>query len=82
MENLEVAEPTKIAFMSSVEMMRCVQQRFLHGTGASDMGAFAAAQISLTINYNYTIKAMPALPKDPAIRHRLIGILIADSLKL
>jgi AcrR family transcriptional regulator len=82
MEDLEVAEPTKIVFLASVEMMRCVQKRFLLGTGASDMGAFAAAQISLTINYNYTIKAMPALPKDPAIRHRLIGIHIANSLKL
>lgn len=82
MEDLEVAEPTKIAFMGSVEMMRCVQQRFLKGADASDVGAFAAAQISLTINYNYTIKAMPALPKDSTIRHRLIGKLIAESLKL
>lgn len=82
MEDLEVAEPTKIAFMGSVEMMRRVQQHFLKGTDASDVGAFAAAQISLTINYNYTIKAMPALPKDSTIRHRLIGRLIAESLKL
>lgn len=82
MEDLKVAEPTKIAFLGSVELMRCVQKKYLAETGASDVGAFAAAQVSLTINYNYAIKAMPALPKDPAIRHRLIGTLITNSLKL
>lgn len=82
LEDLKVAEPTKIAFLESVEMMRCVQKKYLSGTAATDAGAFAAAQISLTINYNYALRAMPALPKDPNIRHRLIGQLIAKSLEL
>lgn len=82
MEELQVAEPTKIAFMQSVEMMRFVQKKYLQETSTSDVGAFAAAQILQTINYNYAIKAMPALPQNPKIRHHLIGVLIANSLKL
>lgn len=82
MEELQVAEPTKIAFMQSVEMMRFVQKKYLQETSTSDIGAFAAAQILQTINYNYAIKAMPALPQNPKIRHHLIGVLIANSLKL
>lgn len=82
MEELKVAEPTKLAFMHSVQMMRCVQQKYLKGTAASDTGSFAAAQVMLTINYNYTIKAMPGLPRDPAVRHQLIGQFIAESLML
>lgn len=82
MEELQVAEPTKIAFMQSVKMMRFVQKKYLQETSASDVGAFAAAQILQTINYNYAIKAMPALPQNPKIRHHLIGVLIANSLKL
>ena len=82
MEELQVAEPTKITFMQSVEMMRFVQKKYLQETSTSDIGAFAAAQILQTINYNYAIKAMPALPQNPKIRHHLIGVLIANSLKL
>ena len=82
MEDLKVAEPTKLAFMQSVNLMQHMQKKYLQGTGASDVGAFSAAQISLTINYNYTIRAMPALPKDPKTRHCLIGSFIATALKL
>lgn len=82
MEELQVAEPTKITFMQSVEMMRFVQKKYLQETITSDIGAFAAAQILQMINYNYAIKAMPALPQNPKIRHHLIGVLIANSLKL
>lgn len=82
MEDLKVAEPTKIAFMHSVQMMRLVQKKYLDAALISDAGAFAAAQILLTINYNYTIKAMPGLPKDTNLRHKLIGKFIADCLAL
>lgn len=82
MEDLEVAEPTKEAFRESVEMMRCVQRKFLKGTHFSDAGAFAAAQLLLTINYNYVIRAMPALPMDAEIRHRLIGKVVLSALMI
>lgn len=82
MEDLEVAEPTKEAFRESVEMMRCVQRRFLKGAHFSDAGAFAAAQLLLTINYNYVIRAMPALPMDAKIRHRLIGKVVLNALMI
>lgn len=82
MEDLNIAEPTKLAFLHSVQLMRCVQKKFLETTGNSEAGAFAAAQISLTVNYNYVIKAMPALPKDAQLRHRLIGTFIASALRM
>lgn len=82
MEDLKIAEPTKLAFLHSVKLMKCVQKKFLKTTGNSEAGAFAAAQISLTTNYNYVIKAMPALPKDTQLRHRLIGSFIASALRM
>jgi len=82
MEDLEIAEPTKLVFLHSVNLMRCVQKKFLESTANSEAGAFAAAQISLTINYNYVIRAMPALPRDAQLRHRLIGSFIASALRM
>lgn len=82
MEDLLVAEPTKAAFRETVGLMRCVQQTFLRDAGATEAGAYAAAQLLLTINYNYVIRAMPALPPDPAVRHRLIGSLMVTALRI
>jgi len=82
MEELKIAEPTKLAFLHSVKLMKCVQSKFLKDSTTSEAGAFAAAQISLTINYNYVIKAMPGLPRDAGLRHQLIGSFIASALRI
>ncbi|MFM7025125.1 MAG: TetR/AcrR family transcriptional regulator [Limnohabitans sp.] len=82
LEKLEVDPRTKKIFLECVDLMRCVQQAFLKGTSASDTGAFAAAQLLITINYNYVLKAMPALPVGADERHRLIGKVVAEALKI
>lgn len=46
----------------------------------SPEAVFAAAQLLVTINYNYVLKAMPALPEDSEARHALIAKLMAAAL--
>ena len=81
LEKLNVNSETKKIFMSCVNVMRLVQRRFLEAKSFSDQGAFAAAQLIITINYNYVLRAMPGLTVDDDDRHRLIGEIIAMSLK-
>jgi AcrR family transcriptional regulator len=80
-ENLRIDPQTKKIFLDCVGLMRQVQKRFNLAHSASDAGAFAAAQLLITINYNYVLKAMPALPIDPQARHKLIGDVVALALK-
>lgn len=82
LEKLQVDPRTKKIFLECVDLMRCVQRQFKPGTAPSDVGAFAAAQLLVTINYNYVLKAMPALPHDFELRHRLIGKIVAEALKM
>lgn len=82
LEKLEVDPRTKKIFLECVGLMRCVQKAFMPGSSASDAGAFAAAQLLITINYNYVLKAMPALPVNAELRHRLIGKTVAQALKM
>jgi hypothetical protein len=67
--------------MACVNLMRLVQGQFLEAKSFSDQGAFAAAQLIITINYNYVLRAMPGLTVDHDDRHRLIGEIVAMSLK-
>jgi hypothetical protein len=62
--------------------MRAIQKQFLMGTAATDAGAFAAAQLLITINYNYVLKAMPALPSEADKRHQLNGKIVAMALEI
>ena len=82
LEKLEVDPRTKKIFLECVGLMRCVQQAFMRESTASDVGTFAAAQLLITINYNYVLKAMPALPLNAQLRHRLIGKIVAEALKM
>lgn len=61
-------------------MMREIQKKFFADSACSDVGAFAAAQLMVTINYNVVMKAMPAMPIEKSMRHKLIGKLIAEAL--
>ena len=83
LDELQVDERTKAIFLATVELMQYVQQHFRseleNGTKA---GAFAATQLLLTINYNYVLKAMPALPAEPQVRHRLVAKLLVEALRL
>jgi AcrR family transcriptional regulator len=76
-ENLRIDPQTQKIFLECVELMRCTQRQFLPGTAASDTGAFAAAQLLVTINYNHVLKAMPGLPADPVVRHEMVGEIMA-----
>lgn len=82
LEKLQVDPRTKKIFLECVDLMRCIQRDFMRGAAASDTGAFAAAQLLITINYNYVLKAMPALPVSADQRHRLIGKVVAEALKI
>jgi len=81
-EQLTIDRRTKEIFMSCVELMRKIQTLFLSHTHASETGAFAAAQLLFTLDYNFVLKAMPGFPKDPEVRHRLIGRLVAHTLEI
>lgn len=82
MEELRVAEPTKLVFLQTADLMRRVQHAYLGAAQPSDAGAFAAAQLLVTVNYNHALHAMPAFPADAGTRHRLIGALLAHTLRL
>ena len=81
-EQLTIDPRTKDIFMACVALMRKIQALFLPQTGASDTGAFAAAQLLFTLDYNFVLKAMPGFPRDPEVRHRLIGRLVAHTLEI
>lgn len=78
---LEVHDMTKEIFRQSVEMMSQVQAHFLQAGEYGAVGAQAAAQFLVTTNYNYVLKAMPALPSDDVARHSLIADILLVSLK-
>jgi AcrR family transcriptional regulator len=81
MEQLEIAPETKALFLATLKLMKKIQVAHMpKGTG-TDMGAYSATQLIFTINYNYVLKAMPALPNDYETRHQLIATLVADALK-
>ena len=79
-ENLEIDPTTKRIFLECVELMRSAQRHFLKNKNYTDSGAFAAAQLLVTINYNYVLKAMSGLPPAPEDRHKMVGEIIALAL--
>ena len=81
MESLKTDEQTKEIFLATVSLMREVQQHFFPENSQSETGALAATQLLVTINYNYVLKAMPALPRDADQRHSLIAECMVSALK-
>lgn len=81
MENLTVAQQTKEIFLNCVNLMRKVQKVHLPPHQGTDQGAYAAAQLLFTINYNHVLKSMPGLPRDHETRHRMIAQLVAVALR-
>lgn len=82
LEELRTDPQTKRIFMETVDLMRAIQTHFLPAQSFTDNGAYSATQLLVTINYNYVLKAMPALPKDPGIRHALIADCLVRSLQI
>lgn len=81
LEDLAVDERTQKIFRELVDLMRLVQKHHLDGHSCSDTGAFSAAQMLVTTNYNYVLKAMPALPREAEVRHTLIANMVTEALK-
>jgi AcrR family transcriptional regulator len=81
MKDLEVHDLTKTIFRQSVGMMIHIQHKFLEAGAYTDKGAWAAAQLLVTINYNHMLGAMPALPADYSERHHLIADVLETALK-
>jgi hypothetical protein len=79
-EDLEVHDLTKGIFKRTVAMMMGIQKHYGLIQPEVQNNAFSATQILVTINFNFVMKAMPALPIEKAKRHRLIGKLIAEAL--
>lgn len=79
--DLKVDERTQRIFRQLVDLMRQVQKRHLPDCECTDVGAYSAAQMLVTTNYNYVLKAMPALPRDPEVRHRMIAAMVVEALK-
>jgi AcrR family transcriptional regulator len=81
LENLKVDERTQKIFLELVELMRLVQKHHLSGEPCTDNGAFSAAQVLVTTNYNYVLKAMPGLARDAEMRHEMIARMVVEALK-
>lgn len=73
LQNLKVHALTKRIFIQCVEMMEQIQSQYLKGVACSSQGTWAAAQLLVTTDYNYALKAMPGLPVDKKQRHELIA---------
>lgn len=81
MKDLEVHDLTKAIFRQSVEMMTHIQRKFLEPGTYTHKGAWAAAQVLVTIDYNYVLEAMPGFPADYSERHHLIADLLQTALR-
>jgi AcrR family transcriptional regulator len=82
MEELEITNETKTLFLACLELMKKIQAQFLPRDTGTESGAYAATQLIFSINLNYVMKTMPGLPRENAVRHQLIGRLVADTLRL
>lgn len=81
METLQVHPLTKGLFKQCCELMKHIQRVHLPPGTGTDAGAYAAAQLIFTINYNHVLKAMPGLPRDPQTRHQMIASLVKQALE-
>lgn len=81
LEELKVDERTQKIFLELVDLMRLVQKHHLGGVAYTDTGAFSGSQVLVSVNFNYILRAMPALPRDHDTRHRMIALMIVAALR-
>ncbi len=77
--NLEVHPLTKSIFQHCIQMMTQIQEHF--AIKGSKTGAYAGAQLLVTLVYNHCLQATPALPKNTKDRQELIADIIILTLK-
>jgi AcrR family transcriptional regulator len=80
-EELQIHSITKMVFMECVDLVFNIRKKYIDSTTQRNSCDFAAAQLLITLNYNYVMKAMPGFPADPDARHRLIGRLAVEILR-
>lgn len=80
-EELMIHSGTQRIFLECVDLMQSVRRRFAYEDTPRGERDFAAAQLLISLNYHYVLKAMPGLPADAQNRHRLIGRLVVEALK-
>jgi len=81
MRDLEIHDLTKGIFRECVEMMMHIQQRFLEDGAFSTKGAWSAAQLLVTLNYNHVLHATPGFPSHYSDRHHLMADLLETALR-
>lgn len=81
LEDLRTDERTQRIFRQLVDLMRKTQENHLPKGTYTETGAYSAAQLLVTINYNYVLKAMPAFAREREIRHVMIAEAIAVALR-
>jgi AcrR family transcriptional regulator len=80
-EEMRIHPITKMVFMECVNLVSSIRNQFIDKAAHRDSRDFAAAQLLVTLNYNYVMKAMPAFFTDPEQRHCLIARLVVETLK-
>lgn len=80
-KKLKVHSLTKKIFINCVAMMLEIKKSYGLPIMASDEGAWSAAQLLVTLNYNYVNGAMPGLPKHHDTRHKLISDILSLALR-
>ena len=77
---MESHDLTKKIFGECIQMMSVIQRLWFAETYSIE-GAKAAAQLLVSLNFHYTMRAMPAFPADAALRHQLFAELIVVGIK-
>ena len=80
-EDLNIHPGTQRIFLECVDLVQDVRKRFAYEDTPRDERDFAAAQLLISLNFHFVLKAMPGLPVDAKKRHRLIGRLVVEALK-
>lgn len=81
-EEMRIHPITKMIFMACVNVVFSIRKRFRDPSSHQlESRDFAAAQLMITLNFNYVMNAMPGLPANPERRHRLIARLVVESLR-
>jgi AcrR family transcriptional regulator len=78
--DLESHDLTKKIFGECIQMMMHIQKQCLQG-GYTEAGAYSSAQLLVSIDFHYAMRAMPALPADPVQRHKLISEILTLAIK-
>ena len=78
--DLNVHPLTKSIFLNTVDLMEKIQSHYLDGAAANPQGPWSAAQLLVTINFNFVMKSMPAFPQEASKRHNLVVKILRTAL--